>query len=139
VSLNEQCGTFPSLTTIDIDCVLCICYNGLFTCEIQPTGLCRKSTDFIFDDLHTTSINRGQTSHVPLTRTMRIERVLQIIQHRFRNIRAFEPMTRWNVSFDDRQLAQLSGYRIILNHSSSSCLASMMLLLFNVVCHQLFV
>jgi hypothetical protein len=42
VSLNEQCGTFSSTTTIEIDCVLCICYNGLFMCDIQPIGLCRK-------------------------------------------------------------------------------------------------
>ncbi len=42
VSLNEQCGEFPSMTTMEIDCVLCICYNGLFLCDIQPIGLCRK-------------------------------------------------------------------------------------------------
>ena len=41
VSLHEQCGSFPSMTGIDIDCVQCVCYNGLFMCDTTPMGLCR--------------------------------------------------------------------------------------------------
>lgn len=48
VSLNEQCGTFPSMTTMEVDCVLCICYNGLFMCDIQPIGLCRKLFSLLY-------------------------------------------------------------------------------------------
>jgi hypothetical protein len=100
VSLNEQCGTFPSMTTMEIDCVLCICYNGLFMCDIQPLGLCRKSD-------------------VSLTPSMRITRALNLIKYRFRNIHSFEPIIKENVTLDDDiQLVNLNGYRIILNHSS---------------------
>ncbi|CAF3911972.1 unnamed protein product [Rotaria magnacalcarata] len=103
VSLNEQCGTFPSMTTMEIDCVLCICYNGLFMCDMQPIGLCHRKSDIF------------------LTRTMRIKRALKKIQYRFKNIKSFEPMKKFNVTLDDdTQLIHLNGYRIVLNHSSST-------------------
>ena len=101
VSLNEQCGAFPSMTIIEIDCVLCICYNGLFMCDIQPFGLCRNRQSNRF-----------------LTRSMRIKHALHLIQYRFRNIHSFTPMTRHNVTLeDDTQSVDLKGYRIVLNHS----------------------
>ena len=101
VSLHEQCGPFSSMTTMEIECVLCICYNGLFTCDVQPTGLCRA------DRLTLLSMNRS----------MRISRTLSILQERFPNIRGFEPMIMPNVSIDDKQTVHLKGYRIVLNHS----------------------
>ncbi|CAF2402105.1 unnamed protein product [Rotaria sp. Silwood2] len=116
VSLNEQCGTFPSMTTMEIDCILCICYNGLFICDIQPIGLCHRKLDLF------------------LTRTMRITRALDIIQNRFKNIKSFEPMTKFNVTLDDDiQLVNLNGYRIVLNHSSSSMLSSCFLMLLSLL------
>ena len=55
-----------------------------------------------------------------LTRSMRIDHALNIIQYRFKNIKSFEPMTKLNVTFGDDTLAvDLNGYRIVLNHSSS--------------------
>lgn len=99
------------MSTIEIDCVLCICYNGLFMCDIQPVGLCRKSNRF-------------------LPRSMQIKRALNLIQTRFRNIRSFEPLIRENVTLDDdQQSLNLSGYRIVLNHSTIPY-SSLVLILF---------
>ncbi|CAF1028800.1 unnamed protein product [Adineta steineri] len=101
VSLNEQCGSFSSMTRIEIDCILCVCYNGLFICDIQPIGLCHRK------------------SNVALPRSLRITHALHIIQNRFKNIHSFEPMTKQNITLDDEtQLVNLNGYRIILNHTS---------------------
>lgn len=102
ISLNEQCGRFPSMTTMEINCVLCICYNGLFMCDIQPLGLCsHRPMDLV------------------LTRSTRIKRALNLIQYRFKDIHSYEPITRHNVSFDDdTRMMDLNGYRIVLNHSS---------------------
>lgn len=50
---------------------------------------------------------------------MRINRALATLQHRFKNIRSFEPMIMPNVSLDGKQLVNLNGYRIVLNQSSS--------------------
>jgi len=113
VSLNEQCGAFPSMTTIEIDCVLCICYNGLFMCDIEPRGLCRNRKSDVF-----------------LTRSMRIKHALNLIQYRFRNIHSFEPIIRHNVTLeDDTQLVNLNGYRIVLNHSSIKFSSAILLLI----------
>jgi hypothetical protein len=50
---------------------------------------------------------------------MRINRALAALQHRFKDIRSFEPMLMPNVTLDDKQLVNLTGYRIVLNRSSS--------------------
>jgi hypothetical protein len=61
---------------------------------------------------------------------MRITRALNIIQYRFKNIKSFEPIMKENVTFDDDiQSMNLTGYRIVLNHSSSLRLLSFWLLL----------
>ena len=120
VSLHEQCGTFPSMTTIELDCVLCICYNGLFTCDTQPIGLCRESLLFSCSSSDGDVHSLGRRSRVFQTRSVRLQRALATVQHRFKNIRSFEPMVLRNVSFDDQQLLTLSGYRIVLNHAISS-------------------
>lgn len=90
------------MTTMEINCVLCICYNGLFMCDIQPLGLCSHR-----------SIDRF------LTRSTRIKRALNLIQYRFKDIHSFESITRHNMTFDDdTRMTNLNGYRIVLNHSS---------------------
>ncbi|UJR15751.1 hypothetical protein I4U23_002686 [Adineta vaga] len=83
VSLNEQCGIFSSMTTMEVDCVLCICYNGIFMCDIQPQGLCQPKSETLSN------------------RSRRIRHALNIIQYRFKHIYSFEPMTRHNVTLDD--------------------------------------
>lgn len=89
------------MTTMEIECVLCICYNGLFTCDVQPAGLCRDV----------------RISSQSFDRSTRINRTLKILQERFPNIRGFEPMSMPNVSVDDKQTVHLKGYRIVFNHS----------------------
>ncbi|CAF0906631.1 unnamed protein product [Adineta ricciae] len=126
ISLDEQCGTFPSMTRMEIDCVLCICYNGIFMCDVLPTGFCRPKF------------------HKSMNRSIRINHAFHVLQYRFKHIQSFEPMTRYNVTLDDDiQPINLHGYRILLNHCSSavlsiffiwfSCLLSMSLKIFSVL------
>jgi hypothetical protein len=104
------------MTTMEVDCVLCICYNGLFMCDIQPIGLCRK---FVFILVMYFMYSLDRKSDIFLSRPMRITRALHIIQYRFKNIQSFESITRKNVTLDDdTKSVDLNGYRIILNHSS---------------------
>ncbi len=99
------------MTTMEVDCVLCICYNGLFMCDIQPRGLCQARPSNLF-----------------LTRSMRIQHALHRIQSRFRTIRSFEPMTRENVTLDDdTHSINLTGYRIVFNRSSPKLFSSFLL------------
>jgi hypothetical protein len=69
---------------------------------------------------------------------MRITRVLNIIQYRFKNIHSFETITKENVALDDdRQTINLTGYRILLNHSSLK-FSSIVLILFCLLSIYLF-
>lgn len=65
-----------------------------------------------------------------LTRSMRINRTLKLLKHRFKQIRSFEPTKKVNITLDDdKQLRYLKGYRIVLNHSPSN-FSSFFLILF---------
>ena len=87
---------------IEINCVVCICYNGLFACDVKPMGLC-------------------QHRRLPfLTHTQQIHQTLALIKQRHTNIRAFQPMSLYNISLDNRVIPILNGYRILLNRSTFS-------------------
>ena len=62
----------------------------------------------------------GRKPRVLLSRLMRIQRALETIKDRFKNIQSFEPMTLYNVSVgEDQRMLTLTGHRIVLKGSSS--------------------